>query len=47
MATEQVNTHPSLLPRALAAEVQPNYYVVRDADGQQLAYNRRPPIRRM
>jgi len=29
---------PSSFPRARSAEVQPNYYVVRDADGQQLAY---------
>jgi hypothetical protein len=29
---------PSSLPRALSAEVQPNYYVVRDANGQQIAY---------
>jgi hypothetical protein len=25
-------------PAPWSAEVQPNYYVVRDADGQQLAY---------
>jgi hypothetical protein len=25
-------------PPPWTAEVQPNYYVVRDADGQQLAY---------
>ena len=26
------------LPRALVSRTPPNYYVVRDADGQQIAY---------
>ena len=26
------------LPAPWSAELQPNYYVIRDADGQQLAY---------
>ena len=29
---------PSSLPAPCSAELQPNYYVVRDADGQQIAY---------
>jgi hypothetical protein len=29
---------PRHFPPPWSAEVQPNYYVVRDADGQQLAY---------
>src|SRR6516165_10738187 len=29
---------PSPLPAPWSAEVQPNYYVVRDANGQQIAY---------
>jgi hypothetical protein len=29
---------PRRFPAPWSAEVQPNYYVVRDADGQQLAY---------
>ena len=29
---------PRRLPAPRSAEVQPNYYVVRDPDGQQLAY---------
>jgi len=33
------HTLPSSLHRApWSAELQPNYYVVRDADGQQIAY---------
>ena len=31
-------TSPRRFPAPWSAEVQPNYYVVRDADGQQLAY---------
>jgi len=30
--------HNRRFPAPWSAEVQPNYYVVRDADGQQLAY---------
>jgi hypothetical protein len=29
---------PGRFPPPWSAEVQPNYYVVRDADGQQIAY---------
>ena len=29
---------PRRFPPPWSAEVQPNYYVVRDADGQQIAY---------
>jgi len=29
---------PRRFPPPWSAELQPNYYVVRDADGQQLAY---------
>ena len=29
---------PRRFPAPWSAEVQPNYYVVRDADGQQIAY---------
>jgi hypothetical protein len=29
---------PSPLPTPWTAELQPNYYIVRDADGQQIAY---------
>jgi hypothetical protein len=29
---------PRRFPAPWSAELQPNYYVVRDADGQQLAY---------
>ena len=29
---------PRHFPPPWSAEVQPNYYVVRDADGQQIAY---------
>ena len=29
---------PRNFPPPWSAEVQPNYYVVRDADGQQIAY---------
>jgi hypothetical protein len=29
---------PHSFPAPWSAELQPNYYVVRDADGQQLAY---------
>ena len=28
----------AIFPHPVSAELQPNYYVVRDADGQQLAY---------
>ena len=31
-------TSPRRFPPPWSAEVQPNYYVVRDADGQQIAY---------
>jgi hypothetical protein len=31
-------TQPRRFPPPWSAEVQPNYYVVRDANGQQLAY---------
>jgi len=30
--------HTRRFPAPWSAELQPNYYVVRDADGQQLAY---------
>jgi len=29
---------PRRFPAPWSAELQPNYYVVRDADGQQIAY---------
>jgi hypothetical protein len=29
---------PRRFPAPWSAELQPNYYIVRDADGQQLAY---------
>jgi hypothetical protein len=31
-------TQPRRFPTPWSAEVQPNYYVVRDANGQQIAY---------
>ena len=31
-------TSPRHFPPPWSAELQPNYYVVRDADGQQIAY---------
>jgi hypothetical protein len=33
-----VPSSPRRFPAPWSAELQPNYYVVRDADGQQLAY---------
>ena len=36
--TVNMPSSPRRFPPLWSAELQPNYYVVRDADGQQLAY---------
>ena len=36
--TVNMPSSPRRFPAPWSAEVQPNYYVVRDADGQQIAY---------
>ena len=35
---ENMPSSPRRFPAPWSAELQPNYYVVRDADGQQIAY---------
>ena len=35
---DRIALFPRRFPAPWSAEVQPNYYVVRDADGQQIAY---------
>ena len=38
VAFAELMTQPRRFPSPWSAELQPNYYVVRDADGQQIAY---------